>query len=35
MGVGVTTEPDLVEGGDELAREVGAAFVALPDAARH
>jgi WS/DGAT/MGAT family acyltransferase len=35
MGVGITCDPDLVEGGDELAREVGDAFQALLDAARH
>jgi diacylglycerol O-acyltransferase / wax synthase len=35
MGVGITTDPDLVEGGDELAREVGAAFETLLRAARH
>jgi WS/DGAT/MGAT family acyltransferase len=34
MGVGVTTDPDLVPGGDELAREVETGFHALMDAAR-
>jgi WS/DGAT/MGAT family acyltransferase len=35
MGVGVTTDPDLVPGGDDLALEVQAAFRTLLDAARH
>ena len=35
MGVGVTTDPDLVAGGRDLARDIEAAFGALLDAARH
>lgn len=34
MGVGITTDPDLVADGDELARDVEAGFRALEDAAR-
>jgi diacylglycerol O-acyltransferase len=33
MGVGITTDPDLVGDGDELARDVDAGFRALQDAA--
>jgi diacylglycerol O-acyltransferase / wax synthase len=35
MGVGITTDPDLVGGGEDLARGVEAALGALLDAARH
>ena len=34
MGVGITTDPDLVTDGDELALDVEAGFRALQDAAR-
>ncbi|HSR23678.1 MAG TPA: wax ester/triacylglycerol synthase family O-acyltransferase [Candidatus Eisenbacteria bacterium] len=33
MGVGITTDPELVPGGDELAGEIGRAFAALLDIA--
>jgi diacylglycerol O-acyltransferase / wax synthase len=34
MGLGVTTDPDLVPGGGDLAADIGAGFASLLDAAR-